>query len=158
GAGFSGTVFLAANRDTGNTDTMKMLTGSSIITSNATANAVLIEGYNVTGTGAGGVTLSSITVGDGGTITATAVPADQPTSKGFVLALNPSELLNAGPTGHVVLISAPQNTASNSIGTSGAPIQVIAGTVTATTTASTNTNGGIYVTGEGPTSFSATVA
>ena len=74
GAGFSGTVTLTGNVDAGNEQRITMNAGSSIVTSNNSANAVLLT-IKATDTNAanatiGGITLGNITVGDGGTITA----------------------------------------------------------------------------------------
>jgi hypothetical protein len=158
GAGFSGTVYVAGNRDTGNTLNLKMNAGASITTSNNTANAVFLEGFNTNGTRAGGIVLNSITVGDGGTITATT--GSDATGQGTITAFDGSVLLNAGPTGHVLLTAPPQVSATSSIGTPSLPIQVTAGTVVATSNTTTSTTGntsGIYVTGTGPTAFIADI-
>ena len=88
GSNFSGTVYMAGNRDTGNTGTLTMTAGAtfgtsgSITTSNTsvynpatqTPGAVLLEDYSASGTAAGDLTLGNITVGAGGSITATTIP------------------------------------------------------------------------------------
>jgi autotransporter-associated beta strand protein len=159
-ASFSGTVYLAGNRDLGNTLNLRMNAGASITTSNNTASAVLLEGFSTNGTAAGGITLNNITVGDGGTITATTVPTSQPASNGDIAGFSSSVVLNAGPTGQVVLVSHPYPVSTNAIGSSTSPILVTAGTVNVTVTvnpptapATTATNGGVYIVGTGPTSF-----
>ncbi|HVK07612.1 MAG TPA: hypothetical protein VM597_02430, partial [Gemmataceae bacterium] len=156
GAGFSGTVYMAGNRDTGNTANMRMNAGASITTSNAGPNAVYLESFNNSGTRAGGLTLNNITTGDGGTITATTVPVA--VSQGSILAFDAAAVLNVGPTGRIVLITAPQTGTADSIGTAALPLRVAGGTVIASTTASTTSNGTIFITGDGATGFAATVA
>ncbi len=158
GAGFSGTVYIVANRDLGNGLNLRMNAGASITTSNTTANAVLLEGNTTNGTATGGITLNNITVGNGGKITATTIPTAQPTSNGDITAFDSSVVLNAGATGQVVLIARPYAASGTAIGTSSVPIVVTAGTVTATVTATTSTNGATYITGTGATSFAATIS
>ena len=81
GSSFSGQVYLGANRDQENDQ--DLLDEGTIITSNtsvynntgipltSTPGAVLLEDYDATGTLAGAMELGSITVGTGGSITAT---------------------------------------------------------------------------------------
>src|SRR5262249_25890051 len=62
GAGFSGDVYLACNRDAGNGENLTV--SGSIITSNATASAVVIEGFHTFTSGnsnGGAVILNNIT-------------------------------------------------------------------------------------------------
>ena len=169
GAGFSGQVYFGANRDQGNTGTLTMTAGAgSITTSNATANAVLIEDYGgVTGTVAGNLVLGNITVGNGGTITATTVPTlgtydpTAPTSQGEITAGSANVVLNAGPMGTVVLTAAAQTGSTNTvgIGTAALPIGVSAGTVDVTISSSlaTAATNSVYVTGNSATNFTASV-
>ena len=169
GSSFSGTVYLGANRDQGNAGllTITAATGS-ITTTNATPNAVLIEDYGgVTGTVAGTLTLGNITVGNGGTITATTVPTlgtfnpAAPTSQGQIIAGSASVVLNAGAAGTVVLTAAAATGTTDTvgIGTPATPIVVSAGTVDVTNTSSINAaTDSVYVTGNSSTTFTATVA
>jgi trimeric autotransporter adhesin len=171
GPGFSGQVYFGANRDTGNTGTLTMTAGSnasnsgSITTSNTSANAVLLEDYSISGTIAGALTLGNITVGTGGTITATTIPTlgiyNPAVNLGAadILAGSSSVVLSA-PGGTVVLIAAPrdQTSATAGIGTSAIPIMVSAANVVAVDTSSTTAaTGSIYVTGINSTNFAATV-
>ena len=163
GAGFSGTVYLAGNRDTGNTATLNMNAGASITTTNATADAVLLQSFNTSGTRAGGIVLNNITTGDGGTVTANA--ASIANSQGLITVLNNTVVVNTGPTGRVVLTAAAQGIGGTAqIGTAAAPVRVTAGTVVATSTTSSigpttgaTNNGSIFVTGTGPTAFTASI-
>ncbi len=168
GAGFSGTVYLGANRDEGNTGTLTMTAATgSITTTNATTNAVLIEDYGgVTGTIAGVLTLGNITVGNGGTITATTVPTlglyapAAPTSQGEIIDGSASIVLNAGAAGTVALTAAEAGTSDTAgIGTSAIPILISAGTVTISdkTSISAATDS-VFVTGNSSTAFTGTVA
>src|SRR5262245_27627223 len=158
GSGFSGTVYLAGNRDLGNTANLRMNAGASITTSNSSANAVLLEAFNTNGTRAGGITLNNITVGDGGTVTA--ITSSLAASQGTIVAFDGNALVNTGPTGKVVLTTAPQEGATASIGTAALPIKVTAGTVVATSTTTSSTTGttsGTHVTATGPAAFTATI-
>jgi len=157
-AGFSGTVYLAGNRDTGNTANLRMNAGASITTSNTSTSAVSLEAFNLAGTQAGGITLNDIAVGNGGRITANTIPIAG--SKGNVIMLDSSVLLDAGATGQVVFITSEQTGQASSIGTAALPIRVTAGYVVATsqaTSTSAGTSAGIFVTGTGATAFTASV-
>ena len=85
GSGFSGQVYLGANRDQGNDQII--LDEGTIVTSNTSVynntgnpltsspGAVLLEDYDATGTlGGSNLQIGSITVGNGGSITATTDP------------------------------------------------------------------------------------
>ena len=181
GAGFSGQVVLAANRDEGNGGTLTMTSGSgSITTSNtsvynntgtpstSTPGAVLLEDYSVTGTLGGVLTLGNITVGTGGSITVTTLPTlgvyDPAASAGAadIVAGNTSVVLTA-PGGTVNLTAALKSgtTAIAGIGTSASPIKVSAANVVITDTSSaTVATGSVFVTGTSTsnTNFAATVA
>ena len=88
GSNFSGTVYMAGNRDTGNTGTLTMTAGATSAPAaqsprpntsvynpaTQTPGAVLLEDYSASGTAAGDLTLGNITVGVGGSITATTIP------------------------------------------------------------------------------------
>ena len=118
GAGFSGTVYLACNRDEGNTGTLT--DGGTITTTNtsvynntgnpltSTPGAVLLEDYSATGTATGNLTLGTITVGTGGSITATTMPNlgiyNAPVTVGSadIIAASTSAVLTA-PSGTVNL-------------------------------------------------------
>ena len=151
-------VYLAGNRDTGNTLNLKMNAGASVTTSNTSANAVFLEGFNTNGTRAGGIVLNSITAGEGGTITANTNTLT--TSQGTILNFDTNVTLNAGATGTIVLIAAPQASATSSIGTSASPIKVTAGTVVAhsdTTSSTTGSASGIFITAAAAANFTATI-
>jgi autotransporter-associated beta strand protein len=158
GSGFSGTVYLAGNRDTGNTLNLRLNAGASITTSNATTNAVFLEGWNTNGTRAGGIILNNIKVGSGGTITATT--ASVAASQGTIIPFDTSVLLDAGATGRIVLTAAPQASATSSIGSAAIPVKATAGTVIATsntTATTTGTTSGIFVNTTGAASFTASI-
>ncbi|HZZ80061.1 MAG TPA: autotransporter-associated beta strand repeat-containing protein, partial [Gemmataceae bacterium] len=167
GASFSGTVYIAGNRDTGNTGTLNMGTGS-ITTSSTSASAVILEDFGgVSGTVAGTLTLGNITVGNGGTITATTVPTSglhnsvQSTSQGQIVANSASVVLNAGADGTVKLTAQATtgSTDTNGIGTSAIPIKITAGNISATNTSSKDVaTDSIYITATTATKLTATVA
>jgi autotransporter-associated beta strand protein len=156
GAGFSGTVYLVANRDQGNTMTLRMNAGSSITTSNTTANAVFMEAFSNNGTAAGGITVNNIKTGDGATVTVTTLSAN---SNGDITALSSATpAIDVGANGTINLTARPYSGTGTGIGAVGTPIVVTAGTVIANSTASTATNGSIYITGTGATAFTSTIS
>ena len=161
GGSFSGTVYLAANRDLGNGLNLHMDAGASIVTSNTSPTAVVLEGFSTNGTATGGIRLNSITVGDGGTINVSTVPTSQPGSHGFISTFNSSVVLNAGLTGTVILTASPYAAggSTDAIGgaTASSPVIVTAGTVIATSTPNAAGNGGIFVTATGSTTFIGTM-
>jgi hypothetical protein len=113
---FAGTVTLFANRDNGNEQRIVMDGTASIITTNTSATAVQMfvnatdnDPSNAT---LGGVTLGTVTVGDGGTITV--VGANGPTFQGNIIQILGTRL-DAGSTGHIVLQT------NNLTGAGGAP-------------------------------------
>ena len=139
GSGFSGDVYLACNRDTGNTETLT--DSGTITTTNATASAVVIEGFHdpISGnTDAGVVSVGNVTVGNGGTITVDTVPYDMTNSglvgQGDIVAPSTSTVLNAGASGTVNLIATSMAglSATSAVGISTLPITVTAGTVNVT--------------------------
>ncbi|HLX61924.1 MAG TPA: autotransporter-associated beta strand repeat-containing protein, partial [Planctomycetota bacterium] len=165
GAGFSGGVYMAANRDTGNACNFNM--NGSIVTSNNSASAVTIEGFHTAGNGtnSGLVSVNNITVGNGGTITISTVPTTAPTGQGSIVAANSSALLNAGPTGTVQFIAttmAGSTAATAAVGTSALPMKVTAGNVIVTAlvgTSGTLTSQAahVWVTDSTAANFTATV-
>ncbi len=121
---------MAANRDTGNSVSLT-LTGS-IVTSNTTASAVVIEGFHQAndGTNGGNVTVSNITVGDGGTITISTVPSGLSSARpqsfkgGFNSQCRPCEAVS------FIATSLNGNSLTTAVGTAAAClIQVTAGNV-----------------------------
>ncbi len=168
GAGFSGQVYLACNRDTGNTETLNAL--GSIITSNTSAAAVVIEGFHTAnnGTNAGATIVNNVTVGNGGTIIVSTVPTSQPTGQGTILAANASSVLNAGPLGTVTFIASTMYgnaTYTSAVGTAALPLTVTAGTVNISANSGTSAGNGtgtagpadsVYVTDTIAGSFTAT--
>ena len=165
GAAFSGGVYLACNRDTGNGEDLTM--SGTIITSNNSANAVTIEGFHSAGNGtnSGVVSVNSITVGDGGTITLSTVPTTAPTGQGSIVAANGSAILNAGPTGTVQFIAttmAGSTSATAAVGTAATPMTVTAGNVIITALVGTSGTltaqaANVYVTDTIPANFTANV-
>ena len=158
GETFSGTVYLGANRDQGDTGTL--LDQGTITTTNSTIynagsqsqGAVLLEDYSNAGTHNGDLTLGNITVGDGGSITLTTDPTigifDVPATAGSADIIEGigSPVLNAGTTGIVNLIAQEQSgtTADDfgGVGEDGSPLLVSAGIVLVTNdTAADVTNG-----------------
>ena len=161
GPSFSGTVDLQGNRDAGNAQVINMQVGSSIVTTNNSSNAVSLQNYSSSGsTGsdtdlpAGGVELSNITVGSGGTIFVNAAAGTVATRQGSIVQ-HTGTLLSAG-TGTVTLIAQASDTATTGsplnggdIGVSGTatvstplPILTQAAVVTATTNGTTLGNTG----------------
>lgn len=162
GSGFSGTVYMAGNRDAGNTGTLNM--SGTIITSNTSATAVLLEDFHEAGNGTAAATLTvnNITVGNGGTITLSTVPASLATGQGIIAMSNASSVLNAGANGTVKLIatSVAGATTANLVGTSALPIKVTAGNVLVTAKVGTGTapnqNTPVFVTNTIGGNFTAT--
>ena len=142
GETFSGDVYLASNRDAGNTDTMTM--SGTVTTSNTSSSAVVIEGFHGqnNGTAAGAVTVNNVNVGNGGTITVSGVPASLSIGQSSILATSSSSLLNAGPLGTVNLIATTINgdaAVTTAVGTATRPIMVTAGNVIVTANVGTGT-------------------
>ena len=158
GAGFSGTIALRGSRDTVNEQQVIMDPTASVVTTNATANAVLITD-TATDTAPsdptiGGVVLSNVTVGDGGTITVNAALTSA--NQGRIIQA-PGTVLNAGPTGTVNLsaVSLLNGTApavGAGIGTAAQPIAVTAGAVNIT-----GVNSPTYVTDSVADSYAASL-
>jgi hypothetical protein len=141
GSGFSGDVYLTCNRDNGNGENLTM--SGTILSSNTTASAVIIEGFHTAGNGtdSGSVIVNNITVGNGGTITVSTVPASQPTGQGSIAASGASSQLNAGVNGTVKFIATTMagNAAQTAaVGTSATPMKVTAGNVIVTAKAGTS--------------------
>ena len=161
GPGFSGTVALNANRDLTNGEGIYMDPTSAIVTSDDSPEAVDLDvtpfptgiGYDTTNLGNGGVFLSNITVGDGGTITVDAGLPISGSTEGTILQ-HLGTLLDAGPDGTVVLSARASETVAVSgqtssyeeggIGVGGPvsapeflPIKVRAGNVDASTSGTT---------------------
>ncbi len=159
GETFSGTVYLGANRDQGNTGTLT--DNGTITTANAsvfnantlTPGAVYLEDYSVTGTHAGNLTLGSITVGDGGSITATTDPTlgvyDAAATAGAadIIEGSTNPTLSAGPDGTINLIVQEQSGTTSAdvggIGENGSPILVSAGDVVASVNTATGLTNGV---------------
>lgn len=140
GAGFSGTVFIQGSRDLVNEQRVSIDPLASIVTSNNSATAVIITNSatdtNVTNNTLGGIFLSNITVGDGGTITIDAAPTA--TFQGRIVQTLGTKL-DAGPTGTVnfnarSLLNGSDPAVAAGIGLVNEPIVVRAGTVGLTAT------------------------
>jgi len=186
GAGFSGTVEMVMNRDAGNGQSLLMLNGSAIVTTNNSANAVRLTGNAgagsagsaaaaAAGVGGGGISLSNITVGTGGTITVNAAGGTSASRLGSIVQL-PGTVLDAGASGTVNLIARAGEASGSTNATAGfgqgnigiggttaapivLPVRVSAGTVTAVTNGTTLGNtGSINIVGVGTTGFSAVTA
>ena len=141
GTGFSGDVYLACNRDTGNGENLTV--SGTVSTSNTSASAVVIEGFHAAGNGtdSGVVAVNNVTVGNGGTITVSTVPASLATGQGSIVASSSSSVLNAGPLGTVDFIAttmAGNATYTTAVGTAATPITVTAGNVIVTANSGTS--------------------
>ena len=141
GPGFVGTVTLQANQDGANEQRLHMDPAALIVTQNTTAGAVSLSvkatDTNVANATIGGIDLSNITVGDGGTITVDAAPGTGNQQGNITQAAG--TVLNAGPDGKVVLdarslLNAGAPAVGAGIGTPAAPVLTQAGTVTITAT------------------------
>ncbi|HLX61163.1 MAG TPA: C25 family cysteine peptidase [Planctomycetota bacterium] len=143
GAGFSGDVYLACNRDTGNTATLTM--SGAVLTANNTASAVVVEAFHAAGNGTNNsnVTINNITCGDGGTITLSTVPSSLSSGQGSIAATSAASVLNAGPTGTVkfiaTTIASTSVTITAAVGASALPMTVTAGNVVVTANTGTFT-------------------
>ena len=125
GAGFSGTVMLSANRDKATAgQTLSMDATSSILTSNTTSNAALINLYGDPGTPSI-ITLANVAVGNGGTITVD----DSPEAEAGIIVALPGTKLDAGLTGTILLNTAYTTGSGDAVGTSATPLDVVAGNV-----------------------------
>ncbi|HEY1380582.1 MAG TPA: DNRLRE domain-containing protein [Gemmataceae bacterium] len=179
GQNFSGTILMEASKDLVNEQFFKQWEdpnlgfSGTVATTNNTATAVVINVSATTttaGTG-GGAILGHITVGNGGTITVNAQAGTRTDRTGRILMNsddqgNPNGLLDAGPTGTVIL-QAKNNSigqAPFAVGSAPIPILVTAGTVVATANSiDPNTSasplqlpGDIYVTSNTAAAFAAT--
>jgi hypothetical protein len=182
GPGFSGTVDVQANTDLVNGQFVDMAPGSAIVTSNGStstsAPAVSLKAYPASGPigsgikdiPAGGIELSNITVGAGGTIVVDAAAGTASARQGSIVQ-HPGTLLDTGGTGKVVLTARQSDTASTSgalvggnIGVGGTataptllPILTNAATITATTNGTSLGNtGSIAIINAGAATFTAT--
>ncbi len=164
GANFSGNVYLACNRDNGNGETLNV---QGTITTSSTANpAVILEGFHthLNGTDTGQTQANNMTVGNGGTIQVSTVPASQSTGEGSILAFNSNSLLNAGATGTVKFIatSVAGDTTDgflSVVGTPNLPMSVTAGTVLVTAAvSSTGPAASVYVSDTVAAKYTATIA
>ncbi|MEO9204142.1 MAG: filamentous hemagglutinin N-terminal domain-containing protein [Gammaproteobacteria bacterium] len=122
----TGTINIFANTNA-STSRFTMASGSSITTTNATANAVSINVNTALG-GTGTAVLRDITTGDGGTITVNTDTGGNVTGGDIT---QPTGTLTAGNSGTITLTN--PNVAGRNIGTSGANIQIAAGTLNLTT-------------------------
>ncbi len=164
GAGFSGDVYMACNRDTGNGENLTV--SGTITSSNTTASAVVIEGFHTedNGTNSGVVNVSNITVGNGGTINLSTVPSSAPAGQGTIIVASTSTVLNAGPLGTVNFLATSMNgntTYTSVVGTSATPIKVTAGNVIVTANVGAGTAtvepASVYVTDTIAGNFTATI-
>jgi len=130
----SGTVTLNANQASGGS-AFTMNAGGSISTSNSGSSAVAIN-VNTASGGTGTAALRDITTGNGGTITVKTDNGNNTTGGDITQA---SGTLDSGTSGSIVLTT--PNQAADNIGTTALPIQIITGTLSAS-----SGNSGIFVT------------
>jgi autotransporter-associated beta strand protein len=119
---------------------------SSIVTSNTTASAVNINIFGDAGTPST-LKVSNITTGNGGTISLDASPE----AEAGVILIQPGSKLNVGSNGTVVLKAAITSGSADAIGTATDKLDVIAGSVTFT-----STEGNVHIVGQSATSFTGT--
>lgn len=141
----SGTVTILANQDAAGSQGFSMTDGSSISTTNASPNAVAIT-VNTAGGGAGNAALSSITVGDGGTLSVVTAPAGNVVGNDIIQ--NSGSLVTG--SGNVILTTAQAS--GRNIGTAVSPISIQAGSLTATTGGA-----GIFIANTGTTGLTLNV-
>lgn len=128
GPSHTGTIYLSGNRDKGTAgQPLKFDPTSSVLTSNTSATAVVIEQFGDAGTPSP-VTLTNVTVGNGGTITVNASPEGE----AGVITTVPGAKLDAGATGTVNLTARLTTGGGNVIGTNSDPIYTVAGTASFT--------------------------
>ena len=108
---------------------------------------------------AGGVVLSNVTTGPGGTLTITAGAGNLASRLGSIAQLT-GTTLNVGPTGIIVLNarSGDATTITGNVGTAALPITVCRGTVIATTSGNSaaGITGSIHITANNAVSITAT--
>ena len=170
GAGFSGTVWMQANRDRGTAgQPFAMAPTASVVTSSTTNNAVPLtlkrtptdQAVYVDISGDAGnpstITLGNITTGNGGRIVANATPnaylSTTPEPEAGIIAMAAEDnVLNAGAAGTVELVGRiTTTTVANAIGSAALPIKVAGGTVI------TNSNyGNTFATGTAAATFTPT--
>jgi hypothetical protein len=158
GPGFSGTIALHGSRDTVNEQNVNMDPAAVVSTTNNSSTAVVITDSatdtNTSDPTIGGVVLSNVTVGAGGTISVDA--ASLGTSQGRI-AQQPGTHLDAGANGTVILhtvagLAGSAPAVGAGIGTAAQPIMVTAGTVTISAG-----NSPVYVTDSVAGDFAASV-
>ncbi|MBO0698235.1 MAG: hypothetical protein J2P46_07565, partial [Zavarzinella sp.] len=159
GAGFSGTVWMQANRDQSTAgQSFTMNANSSIVTSNTTnvatpnrtptTQAVYLDISGDQGNPSK-LTVGNITTGDGGRIVLNSIPNGIAAEAGLIAMAGTANSLNAGATGTVELIAGiTATTVADDVGTSATPVKVGGGNVVA------NVNfGNINITGTATTGF-----
>lgn len=134
----SGTSTINVNQDGAGATGFSMTAGSAITTTNSTASAVVIN-VNAAGGGTGTAALRDITTGSGGSITVATNTGGNTTGGSITM---PSGTLNVGNTGTITLSTS--QTAAVAIGTSALNIQMLGGSLAATTG-----SGGLFVTNSG---------
>ncbi|MFO0796528.1 MAG: tandem-95 repeat protein [Gemmataceae bacterium] len=162
GSGFSGTVWMQANRDQGTAgQTFTMDPTSAVVTSNATnvatttrtplTQAVYLDISGDQGTPSG-LTVANVTAGDGGRIVVNAIPNGIAAEAGVVLVAGAANVLSAGPTGTVELVAGISATAvADAVGTAALPVRVPGGSVVVA-----SNFGNVFVTSATAASFAAT--
>ena len=165
GASFSGTIDMVANRDASQGQTLAMMNGSSIMTTNASGSAISLSvASSIGGTDnvdrnipAGGIDLENVTCGNGGTITLNAA-ADagaeglESNQQGSIIQ-QPNTSISAGVAGKVSLTARSWDTSNKylvgGIGVAGTPtspidypLEITAGNIVATTTGTSLPNSG----------------
>jgi hypothetical protein len=175
GPGFAGPVFLEANLDGANSQGIRMSTpANSITTSNNSAKAVVMNTYSQADTFAGGsvggVVLSNITVGSGGTVTintaGTLGNATDANRAGAITALTNTNFINTG-NGTVNLTAKNNGIGTDAPGmsmptTSALRLNITAATITAVANSVASSpaggnqyDGSIYIHATDAASFSA---
>lgn len=132
-----GKVTINANQDGAGAQAFTMAVGSSISSDSTASDAVSISVNSAVG-GTGAATLRSITTGNGGSIQVTTATGGNTTGTDITLAAG---TLDTGSG--TISLTTPQITGNN-IGTSGAPIQIVASQLSATTGTS-----GVFITNSG---------
>ncbi|MDY3555463.1 Ig-like domain-containing protein, partial [Gemmata sp. JC717] len=160
GAGFSGNVWMSANRDRStNGQSIVFAPTASIVTSSTTNQDVALANRNLTTqavymeigggtTNPGNIQVGNITTGDGGRVVLNGSNLADPTQTGLIRMAAANNVLNFGTTGTLDLQVIGAATLADNIGTAALPIRVAGGNVVVR-----DTNGNVYVTGTGATKF-----
>jgi trimeric autotransporter adhesin len=167
GPGFSGTVWMQANRDLATAgETFTFSSTSSIQTTNTdnvagvadasrtpTTQAVYLDISGDPGTPSA-LTLSSIKVGDSGRIVASADPNGISKEAGAITMAGSADVLDAGTTGTIDLsVGLTAITPADALGTAALPIVVAGGNILVA-----DNYGNMYLSGNAATSFAVSIS